>query len=306
MSVVGLGSDYGGSLRWPAQCTGLIGLRPTVGRVPRTGEQPVAPADADGARSFVDSVQVVGPIGRTVEDVFTVLQVVSGPDGLDPLAQDQPLLDYRELGLGDLEVAWAPTVGDVVVDPEVADAVAAAADALAAGGAKVGRGVPSEVDQALAVYDRLRSTEPMQAVAQLHEAHPDLVGEGIKAMLRARVELADSELADLWDERDDLVAGLARWLHGERVLLLPVSTEAPHDLTGRVADFQLLAPSRAISLFGVPAVSVPVATSVLGAPVSVQVVAPAFREDVALAVCAHLSDTLRPAFETGPEVPSAR
>lgn len=291
MSLVGLGSDYGGSLRWPAQCAGLIGLRPTVGRVSRHGEQPPTPLD-DSARSFQDTVQVVGPIGRTVHDVFTVLQVISGPDGRDALVADEPLHDYRDVRVDDLELAWAPTVGDVEVDAEVADAVASAAESLARSGMRVTRGVPTEIDRGLAVYDRLRSAEPMIAVQHLFDADPDLIGDPIKGMLRARVSLTDSELRDLWDERDALIEGLGQWLTGERALLLPVSTEAPHDLTGRVADFHLLAPSRAISLFGVPAVSVPVATSRLGSPISVQVVAPAFREDIALAVCERLGQLL--------------
>jgi amidase len=292
MSAVGLGSDYGGSLRWPAQCAGLIGLRPTVGRVSRHGEQPPTPAD-QSVRSFQDSVQVVGPIGRTVEDVFTVLQVISGPDGRDPLVADEPLRDYRDVRLEDLELAWAPQVGAVVVDAEVAQAVAWAARALADSGLQVTRGVPAEVDRGLRVYDRLRSAEPMSAIQAFFDADPELIGSPIKGMLDARVRLSESELAGLWGERDDLIEGLGRWLRGERALLLPVSTEAPHDLTGRVADFHLLAPSRAISLFGVPAVSVPVATSRVGSPISVQVVAPAFREDIALAVCERLGELVR-------------
>ena len=299
MSLVGLGSDYGGSLRWPAQCTGLIGLRPTVGRVSRHGEQPATPVES--TRSFQDTVQVVGPIGRTVQDVFTVLQVISGPDGRDPLVADEPLHDYRDLRVEDVELAWAPTVGDVEVDAEVAEAVALAADTLARSGVRVARGVPTEIDRGLAVYDRLRSAEPMRAVQQLFDADPDLIGKPIKGMLDARVSLTDAELAELWDERDALISGLGRWLRGERALLLPVSTEAPHDLTGRVADFHLLAPSRAISLFGVPAVSVPVATSRLGSPISVQVVAPAFREDIALAVCARLAELLPRAAGSAPD-----
>jgi amidase len=291
MSWVGLGSDYGGSLRWPAQCTGLIGLRPSVGRVSRNGELPATPLEGPG-RSFQDTVQVVGPIGRTVQDVFTVLQVISGPDGRDALVADKPLLDYRDVRVDDLEIAWAPTVGEAVVDADVAEAVSAAAEALTRSGLRVARGVPDEVDKGLDVYDRLRAAEPMRAVRRLHDAHPDRIGDAIKGMLRARVRLTDTELAELWKERDALIAGLARWLDGARALILPVSTEAPHDLTGRVADFHLLAPSRAISLFGVPAVSVPVATSREGAPISVQVVAPAFREDIALAVCDRLGQLL--------------
>lgn len=306
MSMVGLGSDYGGSLRWPAQCTGLVGLRPTIGRVSRSGEQPGSPLEDTGVRSFQDAVQVVGPIGRTVQDVFTVLQVISGPDGRDPLVADEPLHDYRDVRVQDVEVAWAPTLGDVEVDAEIAQAVASAAQVLVRSGLRVTKGVPSEVDRALGIYDRLRSAEPMSAVARLHDAHPELISGPIKAMLRARVTLTKAELDELWDERDLVVTGLGRWLQGSRALVLPVSTEVPHDLTGRVADFHLLAPSRAVSLFGVPAVSVPVATSRSGAPISVQVVAPAFREDIALAVCEHLSQHLDRTAGARLEVPSAR
>ncbi|GAA2731350.1 amidase [Pedococcus aerophilus] len=306
MSMVGLGSDYGGSLRWPAQCAGLVGLRPTVGRVPRSGEQPGGPVHDGPLRDFQDTVQVVGPIGRSAQDVFTVLQVIAGPDGRDPLAEDQPLRDYRDVGLEDLEIAWAPTVGEVVVDREVAAAVETAAAALALSGARVSMGVPTEVDRAATVYDRLRSAEPMSAVARLAEAHPHLVGAGIKAMLDARVRLTEDALAELWAERDALVAGLGAWLRGDRVLLLPVSTEAPHDLTGRVADFHLLAPSRAISLFGIPAVSVPVSTSSTGSPISVQVVGAAFREDVVLAVCDYLARGERAVSPAPEEVHRAR
>ena len=302
MSLVGIGSDYGGSLRWPAQCTALIGLRPTVGRVSRSGEQPTGVSDEDPARSFQDTVQVIGPIGRSVQDVFTVLEVISGPDGQDPLVADVPLRDYRNVRVEDLDLAWAPTVGDVEVDAEIAEAVASTAASLAGWGMRISKGVPAEIDRGLHIYDRLRSAEPMSAIARLHDAHPELIGDAIKGMLRARVQMTRTELADLWDERDALIYGLSLWLQGERALLLPVSTQAPRDLRGRVADFGLLAPSRAISLFGVPAVSVPVATSTLGSPISVQVVAPAFREDIALAVCDHLSQHLHHGL---PEAPRA-
>lgn len=306
MSMVGLGSDYGGSLRWPAQCAGLVGLRPTVGRVPRTGEQPGDDFRDEVGRSFQDTVQVVGPIGRAVADVHTALQIVCGPDGQDPLVSDEPLGDYRDVRLDQLELSWAPTVADVQVDAEIASAVRAAVQCLGRTGASIVEGVPSEVHEGLRVYDRLRAAEPMTAVARLHDLHPDLVGDAIKGMLRARVPLSRPELADLWAERDELVKGLGDWLRGRRAVILPVSTEAPRDLTGHVADFHLLSPSRAISLFGVPAVSVPVAISKHGSPISVQVVAPRFREDIALAVCAHLSEPCKDTPEGGTKESDAR
>jgi Asp-tRNA(Asn)/Glu-tRNA(Gln) amidotransferase A subunit family amidase len=146
----------------------------------------------------------------------------------------------------------------------------------------------------------------MTAVARLHDAHPERISNAVKGLLRSRVQLTEPETADLWAHRDALVAGLQRWLHGQRALMLPVSIEAPHDLTGRLADFQLLSPSRAISLFGVPAVSVPVATSRTGSPISVQIVAPAFREDIALAICERLSQQFRPVAAAAQEAWHAR
>jgi amidase len=306
MSMVGLGSDYGGSLRWPAQCAGLVGLRPSVGRVPRTGEQPGDDFRDEVGRSFQDTVQVVGPIGRTVADVHTVLQVISGPDGHDPLVSNAPLLDFRDVELDQLELAWAPTVAGVRVDDEITSAVESAVNVLRRLGATIVHGVPDAVNDGLRVYDRLRAAEPMTAVARLHHRHPELVGDAIKSMLRSRVLLSGSELTDLWAERDHLISALAEWLKGRRALILPVSTGAPRDLTGHVADFHLLSPSRAISLFGVPAASVPVAVSTHGSPISVQVVAPAFREDVALAVCAHLSEQFKHAPVDWTEATGAR
>ena len=291
MSLVGLGSDYGGSIRWPAQCTGLVGLRPTVGRVSRAGEQPTLPGSdplAVGGHSLVDAVQVVGPIGRTADDVHLALSVISGADGIDPLAVDEVLGDHRDVDVAGVEVRWGTDVGGLAVDPEVAHAVTWSVRALAELGARVTEGLPAEVSAGLDVYDRLRSAEPMEAIAALHARTPDLVGEPIKAILAGRRRIDDVERARLWAERERLIARLARWLTGERVLVLPVSLDVPRDLHGNVGNFQLLTPSRAISLFGIPSLSVPVGTSRSGAPVSVQVVAAAFREDVALAVGAAL------------------
>jgi amidase len=291
MSIVGLGSDYGGSVRWPAQCAGLVGLRPTVRRVSRAGEQPTVP-DVDpltvDCTSFQDTVQVVGPLARTVDDVALALNVISGADGIDPLAVDRPLPDYRELKVSDIEVRWGVETGDVAVAPEIAAGVRSAAQRLDEHGARVRQGLPDEVSAGLEVYDRLRSAEYMSAISALHMRTPELIGTAVKRILASRITISDDERRSLWAERSRLIAALRRWLMGERVLLLPVSIDVPRDLGGDISNFELLTPSRAISLFGVPALSVPVALSRSGAPVSVQIVAPAFREDVALAVGAAL------------------
>lgn len=291
MSLVGLGSDYGGSIRWPAQCAGLVGLRPTVGRVPRSGEQPTLPGtDPLGVEglSFQDAVQVIGPLGRSIDDVHTALTVISGPDGIDPIAVDEPLGDYREVDPRDIEVRWGARVGDVPVDPEVVRTVLSAVEILRSSGTRVREGLPDAVNDGLQVYDLLRASDAMGTIAAINIARPGLIGAPVRAMLGNRTEPGRAERSALWEHRNTIVATLRQWLTGERALILPVSVDIPRDLRGDVANFPLLAPSRAISLFGFPSLSVPVATAHSGAPISVQVVAPPFREDVALAIGAAL------------------
>lgn len=301
MSLVGLGSDYGGSIRWPAQCTGLIGLRPTVGRVPRSGEQPTLPGtDPLGVEtlSFQDAVQVIGPLARCVDDIHAVLSVISGPDGIDPVAVAEPLGDYRDLHPREIEVRWGTQVGSVPVDPEVARTVLTAVNILRASGARVLDGLPEAIGDGLDVYDRLRAAEPMSIIEALASAHPGLISAPVQAMLDHRTEPGRGERAALWEDRTRIIARLRRWLTGERALVLPVSVDVPRDLHGDVGNFHLLTPSRAISLFGFPSLSVPVATAASGAPISVQIVAPPFREDIALALGAALERASGPAPTT--------
>jgi amidase len=302
MSLVGLGSDYGGSIRWPAQCAGLVGLRPTVGRVSRAGEQPTLPGSdplVPGHDTLQDLVQVVGPLARCVDDLDLVLRVIAGADGLDPLAVDASLGDYRAIDMRHVEVRWGVEVAGAAVDPTVGATVRGAVDLLRSAGATVVEGLPNEVHEAVGLYDRLRETEPMLEIDVLDRRSPQLVGEPIASILAARRHLDSRGRKLLFEARALLVGRLGRWLRDERVLVLPVSVDVPRDLDGGIGNFSLLTPSRAISLFGIPAVSVPVARAGSGAPVSVQVVAPAFREDVALAVASHLEQAAVLAADLG-------
>ncbi len=86
-SALGIGTDGGGSIRVPAHYCGVVGLRPTVGRVPDTGLWP-----STRAGGYMD-LFCVGPLARYVEDIALVLPVISGPDGVDPYAVPAPLGD---------------------------------------------------------------------------------------------------------------------------------------------------------------------------------------------------------------------
>ena len=131
LCATSLGEDTGGSIRGPAANCGLVGIRPTWGRVSRYG--------VDGASWSVDTI---GPISRTVTDCAATLGAIAGYDPNDPYTGRAPVPDYvggltgniRGLRVGLLKELMDPSLG---LDPQTRDAVAAAADVLAELGADV-------------------------------------------------------------------------------------------------------------------------------------------------------------------------
>lgn len=297
ISAFGIGTDFGGSLRWPAQCTGLVGLRPTVGRVPGTGQLPAAGSDAavPDVATLQRLVQVIGPLTSSVGDAFAVLSVIAGPDGLDLAATSQPLIDPRSADLSRVEIRWGTTVAGVTSHPAVESAVRLAADVLDKI-SSVWPGLPSVIDDAVSLYADLRMADPLTEVRRaIGTYHRSLdaagVGAFVQELLRRAPEPDAERMHELLRQRAFLCDELESWLHSDRLLLLPVALDLPFDVDSNTPKpgldpgtaFNMLGPCRAISLFGLPSVSVPLGRSPQGRPLSVQIVAPAGRESLALA-----------------------
>lgn len=273
MSTIGLGTDYGGSIRWPAQCTGLVGLRPTVGRVPGAGQFPWLDGTPDPG-TLPGAVQVIGPIGRTVDDVAAAFAVLSAA-----APRSAPIGDVR----------WS---GDLAADRAVSDAVEWAAGVLARTGVRTTPGLPSTVDHGADVYERLRAVEPMAEIADLARGREDRLDGRTRALLDARATTDPDTRRRLWAERDRLVAALTADLGPGRLLLLPVSARRPYPPppADAPAEFDVLRPCRAVSLFGFPAISVPAPPAPDGVPVSVQIVAGPGGEDVLFAAARRIEE----------------
>ena len=118
LSPLGIGSDLGGSIREPAAFCGVVGLKPTLGRVPLTGHWPEVLL-----RYFH-----AGPLVRSVRDVSLALSVLSGPDGVDPYAL--PVAEGPSAALQTLRVGWCAEGPFAPVDGDVQEAVASAASSL--------------------------------------------------------------------------------------------------------------------------------------------------------------------------------
>ena len=130
LCATSLGEDTGGSVRGPAAWCGLVGLRPSWGRVSRYGLRP-----------GMWSMDTIGPLSRTVEDCAVTLQSIAGVDPKDAYTWDTPVPDYRAALDGDLTGKRIGVVKELlyadVVEPEVRDAVSQAANLLAGLGAQV-------------------------------------------------------------------------------------------------------------------------------------------------------------------------
>ena len=130
LCATSLGEDTGGSVRWPAGWCGLVGLRPSWGRVSRFGLTP-----------GVWSMDTAGPISRTVEDCAMTLQAIAGHDPQDAYTWNIPVPDYRGALDGNIRAVRVGVVREQVnsevVEPEVRDAVLKAADVLSELGASV-------------------------------------------------------------------------------------------------------------------------------------------------------------------------
>ncbi|MCY4640166.1 MAG: Asp-tRNA(Asn)/Glu-tRNA(Gln) amidotransferase subunit GatA [Chloroflexi bacterium] len=174
-----LGTDTGGSIRQPAALTGIVGLKPTYGRVSRYG-----------VVAFASSLEQVGPFGRDAEDVANALGAIAGLDPRDSTTAPEPVPDYREelgRGLDGLSVAVPDAFFDGAEDG-VVEAVEAALGLLGANGARLVRGV--DLPLASAALPAYYLIAPAEASANLARYDGVKYGAG------------DTSGPGLWDEME--------------------------------------------------------------------------------------------------------
>jgi Asp-tRNA(Asn)/Glu-tRNA(Gln) amidotransferase A subunit family amidase len=298
MVPAALGSDGAGSVRVPAALCGVVGLKPTFGRVP-------APARPNGFRNGALFVSP-GPLTRTVDDARLLLDVLAGPDAGDPFSLPVvgPRPDPRP---GRLRVGLAPDGGGFPVEPAVTAAVARAGEALAAAGHDV---VPCEL-RLPAPHDRICALVRRAVGWTLADAVDGLVAQGAApgpdAFAPSLVDLVDEARAvstDGWRAdglvRTQLLDEVERVLERVDVLVTPVTgvlavanepggtTLGPDRVAGTPVDplFGWCA-TWPYNLTGHPAAAVP-AGEVMGCPAAVQLVGRRAADQVVLAAAAAL------------------
>jgi aspartyl-tRNA(Asn)/glutamyl-tRNA(Gln) amidotransferase subunit A len=281
-----LGTDTGGSIRLPAACCGIVGLKPTYGRVSRAGVMPLSWSNDH-----------VGPMARTVRDAALMLGVAAGRDPADATSSGRPVEDYLagiERGVAGLRVAVPEDYFFREAHPEMAAGVRRALGALEGLGARVEEVALPDPQAAADVANVVSRSESAAVHARLVLEQPGL----IQAVVRARLELGFRIPAVDYLQALRLRARLARTFLREvfsraDVVVAPVIPEpapalahavegAPGAIAERQGRFSRL--TRPFNSLGLPALSVPCGFSEAGLPLGLQVVGRPFAEATVLRV----------------------
>jgi Asp-tRNA(Asn)/Glu-tRNA(Gln) amidotransferase A subunit family amidase len=301
MSVFGLGTDFGGSIRWPAHCTGLTSLRPTPGLVPETGLLPYVPPaagenlPAPNSMSALHRLGTVAWLARSVDDLGVLLGILAGPDGVDPSTVPVPL-GGPVRSLAGLSCAWFQDEGTHPVRDDLVAAVRKAAEALEGLGVPTAHGRPPGLERAAAAFVALRTAEGMPEVVELAAGREDELGSSLRASLLGAEPSTVADYRKAAAQRDAIRAQVLEFMEAHNILLLPVASVPASD--PRIGTFkvngkdipwtELGSCSRAISILGFPVAVVPCGLSSEGLPVGIQVVGRPYRDYEVLAVAAAL------------------
>jgi aspartyl-tRNA(Asn)/glutamyl-tRNA(Gln) amidotransferase subunit A len=260
-----LGTDTGGSIRIPASLCGIVGLKPTFGRVSRRGVIPLS-----------WSLDHVGPLARGVEDAAFVLQAIAGHDPQDASSSTEPVPDYTaglRNGVKDLRIGVPREFFFDNVDVEVEAAVRKAIGVLEGLGASVRDvSLPLTREGAAAVAP-IMLPEALAYHRKWMEERPDDYGEDV----RYRLELGATFLAVHHVQAQRLREMIvARWrdeVFNQVDLLATPSTMAPAfpiERSDLSVTFSLIRNTNPLNLLGVPAISVPCGFTESGLPIGLQ------------------------------------
>ncbi len=288
MTPFDIGSDTGGSIRVPSHFNGIAGIKPTTGRVPRTGH-------VVDFRGIHQGKTQLGPMARYVDDLELLLRVISGPDDRDPYVYPVPLGDPSAVSLRGLRMAWHSDNGLFEPDANTQATVVAAVKALSEAGAIATEAVPSPVTQigtgiwalggdALdghAWMDRLLETAGTRETHDFVAWTRDPSSAVPAGELTAAIERLDQF-------RSDMLAFMADY----DLIVSPVVgfPALPFGESTKLASVMGFTYTHIHNLTGWPGAVVRCGTSDDGLPIGVLVTAKPWAEHVALAAVRHLEE----------------
>lgn len=280
-SPFGLGSDAAGSVRLPAHFCGIAALKPTSGRLARTGHVPPA-------GGWIETLWQIGPMARRVADLCAMMPILTGPDGRDHTVVPMPLGDPRAINVAQLRIGWFGDNGIATPTDDTAAVVRGAAETLGATECR-----PPGIEQAYDLEMKLLGPDGGDGLrAYLRgigstETHPLLEG-WLQKLEQYRTDVAG--FAGCWDALYGFRAAMYEFLRNYDAVLSPVcaTPAVRHGTSTQDELFRGFSYTMTYNVTGWPAAVVRCGQSADGLPIGVQVAAHPWREDVALAVALRL------------------
>jgi len=272
-----LGTDTGGSIRLPSSCCGVVGIKPSWGRVSRHGVFPLA-----------DSLDHVGPMARTAADAALLLGLIAGADAADPTASPLPVPDYLEGIEGSIAGLRVGVDRAFIARHATAEVIASIEDVLAnlttLGAEIVAVDFPA-VEAALRAWSLQCAVEAARAHRETYPARAAEYGPMLTRLLKRGRACSSADLADALAARMDFNGRMARLFAGIDMLVVPgLPVAGPsldfmaslgEDPAGVLAIRPFTAP---FDVCGYPTITLPCGASEAGIPIGVQFAAVPFAE----------------------------
>ncbi|MGK8512233.1 amidase [Nocardia asiatica] len=284
MGPVSVGTDGGGSVRIPAAFCGIVGFKPTYGRIPLFPASPFGP------------LAHAGPMTRTVEDAALLMDILSLPDPRDPTALAPTLTVFRaemQREVRGLRVAYSPTLGYATVDPEVAAIVETAVARLAEAELRVGVADPGFGDPREA-FELLWAAGAATMLSGFPEGTRDRVDPGLRAVWERGETVTAVDYLAARNVAAQIGITMGAFHTDYDVLITPTvpipAFEAGHDVppgSGLRSWPEWTPFTYPFNLTQQPAISIPAGTTRAGLPVGLQIVGPRHSDDLVLAVARY-------------------
>ncbi|MDQ8204681.1 amidase [Pelagicoccus sp. SDUM812003] len=282
-----IGSDFGGSIRSPSHANGVAGLKPTTGRVPRTGHI----VDYGG---MFDSYQQLGPMCRKVEDIITLMPIISGPDHLDAIIHDVPMTDPSTVDISKLRVAYylQQGAGGMRATSEVRDVVLKAARAMENAGCPVSEDTPPRILEAIDIRSELRNADGNAWQERLTKRYGTIVPGPSRRFDYPLVPMP--RVTELLELQDEIKSEILTFMEDYDILLCPVRG-FPVSEIGDPLDTRSHPGGSFTAIYnvtGYPAGVIRGGTDSNGVPIGFQVVGRPWADGVVMAAMSYLESQL--------------
>src|SRR4051812_32653910 len=281
------GGDLAASLRNPGNFCNVVGFRPTPGRVP-----------AWPSPNAWNTLSVLGPLGRTVEDTAFLLSAMAGPDPRSPVSIEEPGTVFNrplKRNFRKTTIAWSRDLGGLPVEPAVAAVLEAQRKVFKSLGCAVENAEP-DFNGATESFETLRALGFLQSYGELYRTRRQDLKEDVRWNVEQGLKLAPEQIARATALRSELFHRMRAFLERHEFLVCPVNqlppypveTEWPREIAGvKMGNYlDWMKSCYYITITGHPAISVPAGFTPEGLPVGIQIVG-RYRDDFGVLQLAH-------------------